>query len=168
MTMFLALLALLGPASSPSCDASLWTHVYKPARLHVLQRCVAVTGTIVDATAGKRKDGVRHESDGDTHGWLRVDPEFRSLLDVGNRTHEGGNLVFEAVCQFPVSQADARAACRGYRSRLTIPPVGTRVAITGVYVEDGNHAHWRELHPVTCIERLPPPPSAVIHTGELR
>src|SRR2546427_12610970 len=40
-----------------------------------------LTGTIGDATATQRvkqPDGVRHEGDGDTHGWLKVDPEFRS------------------------------------------------------------------------------------------
>lgn len=153
--LIITLLAIIAPASSHACNASLWSHVYTPTRLHVLNRCLAVTGTLVDATHGKRKDGVRHEADGDTHGWLKVDPQFASLLDVGNRTNEGGNLVFEAVCQFPVTQADARAACRGYRSAVTIPPMGTRVEIVGTYVEDGNHAHWRELHPVTSIREIP-------------
>jgi len=34
-------------------------------------------GTIVDATNGGKPDGVRHEADGDTHGWLKVDPPSR-------------------------------------------------------------------------------------------
>jgi hypothetical protein len=38
-----------------------------------------VTGTIVDATNGKQTDGVRHEKDGDTHGWLEVDSGFETL-----------------------------------------------------------------------------------------
>jgi hypothetical protein len=33
----------------------------------VKQPCLAVTGTIVDASAGREPDGVRHELDGDTH-----------------------------------------------------------------------------------------------------
>src|SRR5580700_7693709 len=36
------------------CDPSLWRHVYHPLRLIVKQQCIAVTGTIVDATAGKK------------------------------------------------------------------------------------------------------------------
>lgn len=156
MTILFALLALLGlaPASSHACDASLWSHVYTPARLQVLKPCVAVTGTIVDATHGKRKDGVRHEADGDTHGWLKVDPSFKNLLDAGNKTHEGGNLVFEVVCHFAVTQADAKRGCAHYRSDVVIPPVGTRVEIVGSYVRDSNHAQWNEIHPVTRITIL--------------
>ncbi|MHB8486070.1 MAG: SH3 domain-containing protein [Candidatus Acidiferrales bacterium] len=32
------------------CDDSLWDHVYNPQRLIVKQKCIAVTGTIVDAS----------------------------------------------------------------------------------------------------------------------
>jgi hypothetical protein len=34
---------------------------------------VTVTGMFVDATHGKRRDGVRHEGDGDAHAWLKLD-----------------------------------------------------------------------------------------------
>jgi hypothetical protein len=44
--------------------------------------CIEVTGTIVDATNGKRKDGVRKEGDGDTHGWLKRDSQFENLLNA--------------------------------------------------------------------------------------
>jgi hypothetical protein len=38
--------------------------------------CVTVSGTIVDATPTKAqsKDGVRHQEDGDAHGWLKFGP----------------------------------------------------------------------------------------------
>jgi hypothetical protein len=41
------------PSTSPSieCDSSISAHVYHPKRLIVKQECIAVTGTIVDATA---------------------------------------------------------------------------------------------------------------------
>jgi len=90
-----------GVPGGAQCDASLWNHVYHSQRLIVNQQCIAVTGTIVDATANqtvKEPDGVRHENDGDTHGWLKVDPEFQNLLNAGNTREEGGNLVFEIVC----------------------------------------------------------------------
>jgi len=57
-----------------------------------MHRC---DGTIVDATAGKEPDGARHEPDGDTHGWLKVDAEFAMLLNAGNQKDEGGNLVLK-------------------------------------------------------------------------
>lgn len=141
-------------AGAQQCDQTLWRHVYHQARLKVLQPCIAVTGTIVDATAGKKKDGVRHEADGDTHGWVKLDAAFSNLLDDGNRTNEGGNLVFEVVCKYPVKQADARQACRNYHSPIALPAVGCMVRITGSLVEDQEHAKWNEIHPVTKIEVL--------------
>jgi hypothetical protein len=122
------------PPSDAQCDPNLWNHVYHHQRLIVIEQCASVTGTIVDATAGKQRDGVRHEQDGDTHGWLKVDPEFENLLNAGNKSAEGGNLVFEIVCKFPVTQPDAKAACTGYKDQIAIPPVGSHVRIVGPYV----------------------------------
>lgn len=142
------------PAPTPSgtgCDASLWSHVYHSTRLIVHQQCLAVTGTIVDATGGSQPDGVRHEPDGDTHGWLKVDPEFVSLLNAGNQNDEGGNLVFEIICKYPVTQADAKAACASYTDKVKLPPLGSHVQILGVYVQDTFHGQWMEIHPVTSI-----------------
>ncbi len=137
------------------CDASLWNHVYHSQRLIVKQQCISVTGTIVDATAGKEPDGVRHEKDGDTHGWLKVDPEFQNLLNAGNLSDEAGNLVFEIVCRFPVTQADAKAACQGYTDHVNLPSVGSHVRTVGIYVQDSFHAQWMEIHPVTSITVVP-------------
>lgn len=158
---FVKLVQNLTPASAPaaataaSCDASLWTHVYHPGRLIVKQQCIAVTGTIVDATNGKKSDGVRHEADGDTHGWLKLDSEFESLLNAGNISAEDGNLVFELVCKFPVRQTDAKAACQGFSDQINIPAVGSHVRIVGTLVQDTFHAKWMEIHPVTSIAVIP-------------
>jgi hypothetical protein len=143
-------------SAAPACSKhdAFWAHVYKPERLAVQEECVSVTGTIVDATAGKRKDGVRHEPDGDTHGWLKLDSGQTKFLNAGNRSHEGGNLVFEVVCAFPVSQEDAVEACQSYKNLVKIPPVGSHVRITGTWVKDDNHAKWFEIHPVFSIEVL--------------
>jgi Bacterial SH3 domain len=138
-------------SGSMGCDEGLWTHVYNPQRLIVKQKCLTVTGTIVDATSGKQADGVRHEADGDTHGWLKLDPEFENLLNAGNTSAEGGNLVFEIVCKFSVTQADAKPACQAYQTTIKIPPVGSHVRVVGTYVQDTNHAKWMEIHPVTSI-----------------
>lgn len=138
------------------CDATLWGHVYNPARLIVKQQCISVTGTIVDATNGKKPDGVRHEADGDTHGWLNVDAQFKNLLNAGNISDEQGNLVFEIVCKFHATQTDAKGACPPtYQSPVEIPPVGSHVVIVGTYVQDTKHAQWMEIHPVTSITVIP-------------
>jgi uncharacterized protein YgiM (DUF1202 family) len=139
----------------PQCDDTLWNHVYHAHRLIVKQACLAVAGTIVDATNGKEPDGLRHEADGDTHGWLKLDPGHEDLLNAGNLNNEGGNLVFEVVCRFPVTQTDAKAACTNFTNSIKIPPVGSHVQIIGAYVRDTNHAQWMEIHPVTSIKVLP-------------
>jgi len=143
------------PPGAPQCGSSLWNHVYHPARLIVNQQCIAVTGTIVDATKGTEPDGVRHEADGDTHGWLKVDPPFENLLNAGNKSDEGGNLVFEIICRFPVTQPDAKTACQNYADQVNLPPVNSHVRIVGTYVQDTFHAKWMEIHPVTSIEVVP-------------
>jgi hypothetical protein len=144
-----------GGGGGTTCDETLWSHVYHPTRLVVKQPCSAVTGTIGDATAGREPDGVRHEADGDTHGWLKVDAGFEDLLNPGNLSNEGGNLVFEIVCEFKVTQADAKPACSNFTSSVQIPPVGSHVQIVGSYVRDTNHAQWMEIHPVTSIKIIP-------------
>jgi Bacterial SH3 domain len=148
---------MAAPFSSPTgCDATLWGHVYNPERLIVKQKCILVTGTIVDATNGRRSDGVRKEADGDTHGWLKVDTQFKNLLNAGNMSDEGGNLVYEIVCKFKVSQADAKGACPlTYHTSVQLPAVGSHVQIVGSYVQDTNHAKWMEIHPVTKITVIP-------------
>ncbi len=145
-------------AGADSCDASLSTHVYHPKRLIVKQDCIAVTGTIVDATASQsthHADGTRHEGDGDTHGWLQVDSGFENLLNPGNLNDEGGNLVFEIICRFSVTQPDAKNSCHGYADHIVLPPVGSHVKIVGRYVQDTFHGQWNEIHPVTSITVTP-------------
>jgi hypothetical protein len=142
-------------AVKPTCDGTLAVHVYHPQRLKVIQQCVTVNGVLVDATHGRRKDGQRHEADGDNHGWLKPDQAFEWTVIAGNKTAEGGNLVLECVCQYPVTQKDAKSACRGFRSKVKIPAVGSHIAVTGVLVEDLDHQPiHRELHPVSVIEVL--------------
>src|ERR1700739_1644166 len=125
-----------GGAPAAACDSSLWSHVYHPTRLMVKAECVTVTGTIVDATSGRQSDGVRHAADGDTHGWLKVDPQFHSMLNAGNTSAEGGNVVLEIICRYPVTQKDAQSACSRYTDHVDLPPVGSHVSLTGTYVQD--------------------------------
>jgi hypothetical protein len=143
-------------STTAQCDDTLWDHVYNPQRLIVKQQCIAVTGTTVDATNGKNADGVRHEADGDTHGWLKLDPAFTNLLNAGNLSDEDGNMVFEIVCKYRVTQADAKAACPlTFHNQVQLPPVGSHVRVIGTYVQDTNHSKWMEIHPVTSITVIP-------------
>lgn len=151
-------LNVAGSASFAGCGDGLWKHVYHPTRLLIKQACITVTGVIVDATATQsthHADGMRHEGDGDTHGWLKLDPQFRSLLNAGNMSNENGNLVFEFVCHYSVTQPSAQSACAHFTDHTVLPPIGTHVAIAGSYVQDDNHAKWMEIHPVSGIKKTP-------------
>ncbi len=119
----------------------LWTHVYNPQRLEVRKLCAAVTGVVVKSLG---------ESDGDLHIRLKLDSQFTSLLNDGNRTHQGGNLVVEPICDHNVIQPDAIASCATFHSRIPHFRAGTYVVVVGSYVLDHEHG-WMEIHPVVRI-----------------
>jgi hypothetical protein len=134
-------------SSSPrKCDETLWDHVYNPTRLQIVERCQTVTGTI---------DSVKVESDGDFHIRLRLDPQFASMINSANMNGQFGDLVLEPICQNPVTQPDAIAACVNFHQNINIPPVGTHVTVTGSSVRDLDHGGWSEIHPVTSILEAP-------------
>lgn len=123
----------------------------------------------MDATAPPelaQPDGVRHESDGDTHGWLRVDPAFASVINAGNTADQHGNLVFEIVCHFSVTQPDAKRSCRRFTDHTTIPPIGSHVAIRGTLVTAKNHGQWNEIHPTLRTASLTRPESTGASEGK--
>jgi hypothetical protein len=127
-----------------TCDASLWDHVYHPARLVKLHDCMTVTGTIVLK---------RPEKDGDIHIQLKLDKKFLPLLNATNKSRQGGNLVLEPICVGNVTQADAIQPCQGLTNQVAIPKKGDHVAVTGTFVHDIEGGHgWMEIHPVTKIE----------------
>jgi hypothetical protein len=64
--------------------------------------------------------------------WLKVDPQSGYLINAVNASYEGGNLVFELVCHFTVTQKDAKPSYVGFKDTTTIPPVGSHVVITGL------------------------------------
>jgi hypothetical protein len=157
LVFFVALLWIYPVAAfGQNCNDQLWKHVYHPDRLVVKKLCTTVTGVIVDATKGKNKDGARHEADGDSHNWLKLDPGQEDVLLPGNVTAQEGNLVFEIICRYRVTQKDAKAACRNFKSTVILPPVGSHVRLTGSLIEDMDHQPiHREIHPVSSIEVLP-------------
>ena len=132
------------PVAQYTCDSSLWNYVYDPSRLKVVEQCILVSGTIKAISA---------EADGDYHILLALDPQYQNLTNSANTIFQQGDLVVETVCQNPVSQQNAIAACSNYGgTHFTIPPVGTNVRVTGPYVLDLHHFGWAEIHPVNSIQ----------------
>lgn len=137
---------ILSASAFAQCGATLWNHVYNKSRLHVIKKCVTVTGTISRAC--------RKEHDGDWHCFLKVDKKFESMLNAANMKHEFGNLVFEPICVKPPTQKDAIQACKGFKQSFPEIIVGNRVAVTGDYVLDAEHGHFEE-HPVYKVAKMP-------------
>jgi hypothetical protein len=98
--------------------------VYHPARLHVIDGCRRVTGTVISVTP---------EQDGDLHFDARLDAAYQSMLMTNNFSEHDGALVVELMPRD--------------HGHLPAPTVGDRVSITGAYVDDTEH-DWAELHPV--------------------
>ena len=128
--------------AASGCNAELWEHVYRKARLRIVEGCIAVTGTVRH---------VKREADGDDHIQLAVDPEFSKLLNERNKTAQGDTLILEPICQGPTTQQDAEAACRDFHSPVEIPKAGSRIRVVGAYVLDSAQG-WMEIHPVSSIE----------------
>lgn len=130
--------------AATGCDASLWNHVYTPARLQQLSPCIAVTGTIEESDV---------DEDGDQHFLIKLDPGQQNLLLKRNLKKKRGDLVGEIVCANPTKQKKARKACAGYTNSIPLPTVGDRVRVTGTYVID-SHNGWAEIHPVSKLEKM--------------
>jgi hypothetical protein len=131
-------------APAPTCDPSLWNHVYNPKRLTRLSPCLSATGVISESDA---------DADGDQHFLLTLDPGQDSLVNHRNAKKKGGDLVLEIVCANPTTMKKVKSACAGYANPIPIPKVGTHVRVTGSYVID-THNGWTEIHPVSRLVPL--------------
>lgn len=143
-------------AAKPVCVGDPRAHVYSPDRLQLLAACIELTGTI---------DLEKAQPDGDYHVRLHLDPgqtcAAQPCVDADNVSQQGGDLILEPVCENPITQADAVAACQGYHNPLVLPPVGSHVSVMGPFVLDTDHG-WNEIHPlesITVVGASSPSPS---------
>jgi hypothetical protein len=57
-----------------------------------------------------------------------------------------------------VTQQDAKSACPSSdHNAVTLPAVGSHVAMTGTYVRDDNHQHWMEAAARSIVRQRAPP-----------
>lgn len=135
--------------TTSQCSTDAYAHVYSPDRLQLLAACIKLTGTI---------DSETPQADGDYHVRLRIDPgqtcAGQPCLDPKNLSDQAGDLILEPVCENPISQADAVAACQGYHNPLVLPAVGSHVLVMGPFVLDSDHG-WNEIHPLESITVMP-------------
>ena len=137
-------------------------NVYHPNRLHVVQACTRVSGTVKT---------VRAEDDGDVHFDLALDPAYTNLLTSENYSAQHGWLVVEIVpadepgCTpgqppKPATGTYDYGICTG--ADESTPAVGSHVYVTGPYVLDEDHGGWAEVHPAWAISGMPigSPPQA--------
>ena len=130
--------------AATGCDASLWDHVYSPARLQQLAPCLSVTGVIDESSV---------DEDGDQHFLLKLDPGQDRLVNKRNAKKKAGDIVLEIVCANPTTMKKPKSACAGYTNPIPRPAVGAHVRATGTYVID-SHNRWVEIHPVSKLQKM--------------
>jgi hypothetical protein len=141
----------LGAQSSPAafhtegCDESLWSHVYNPGRLEVVDRCVTVTGTVAKVTKEEGGDYAIH---------IALDKNYENLLNNQNFERQDGNLIVRAICQH--KDREKKQECNNLSLTMEIPAKGAHVKVTGSYVLNRTTVGaWAEIYPATSITPVP-------------
>lgn len=132
------------PQSLNDCDSRLWKHVYNKKKLQIFDKCISVAGSIMS---------IKIEKDGNTHVRLMLDPQYSHLINSDNYSKERGALVLKIICQNPVLIEKAEEYCDGKTPIIAVPPIGTQVKVTGVFVKNEQY-YWNAIHPVSKIEEL--------------
>ncbi|SRR6267378_1358593 len=146
LALLISVISIAAFGQTCTGSAALMKHVYHPDRLIEQKGCITVTGVIVK----KLK-----EKDGDFHVRLKLDKgQPADLINDKNKSIQGGNLVFEPICVTPVTQKDAKAACKNFHQKISLPNVGDHVEVSGIHMLDTEHG-WLEIHPVTKIILIP-------------
>lgn len=117
-----------------------WERVHSADRLKIIEMEVCVTGVVKE---------IKSCVDGDYHIRLKLDDEYKWMINRKNIKKEGGNMVLEIVC----GKRSLFSICRGYENGIRLPSIGSRIRVWGSYVLDRRHGHM-EIHPVFKIEEL--------------
>lgn len=114
--------------------------VWGPQRLRVIETCVTVSGTVEGITP---QYGPSNDNDFGID--IKLDPQYSSLLSVGNLVVGSGLMHAEVVpSEQPLLAAQLHA----------LKP-GDRITITGALVLDTDHGYGAEIHPVWAIQLGP-------------
>lgn len=130
--------------SSLNCNYNIWSHVYNPDRLKILDSCVMVSGVIIESSP---------DGDGDQHMLLKLDPGQQNLLSSPNSKLNRDVIIIEAICVNNISKNKVGNACDGYVNNVDLPKLKDHVQVTGSYVID-SHNGWGEIHPISKIDLI--------------
>jgi hypothetical protein len=154
------------PFKSNECDGSLDRFVPNPFISSIgstrfqIGDCITVVGQVTWT----------HyiNTDGDANFNVKLDSRYNSLLTPANNSPTfNGAIHVEVVCQGPNNSKDPIKVnqCKNpeYNGPIFyLPPVGTRVQVTGTYLLDANEGGHAEIHPAYNIilnpTSSPPPP----------
>src|SRR6187200_2527761 len=153
------------PFKSDKCDGSLDKFVPNPfiqktnSPRFIVGDCITVVGKVIWT----------HyiNVDGDANFNVKLDSKYQSLLTPANNSPKfKGGIHVEVVCQGPNTSIDPIKVnqCKDPKydgPRFKLPPVGTRVQVTGRYLLDVNEGGHAEIHPAYEIIFNPtsPPPT---------
>jgi hypothetical protein len=156
------------PFKSTKCDGSLDKFVPNPfiqainSQRFLVGDCITVVGNVIWT----------HyiNVDGDANFNVKLDDKYNSLLTPANNSPKfNGAIHVEVVCQGPNKSVDPIKVnqCKSPKydgPKFRLPPVGTRVQVTGRYLLDVNEGGHAEIHPAYEIIFNPvsspsPPPS---------
>jgi hypothetical protein len=155
------------PFKSDKCDGSLDKFVPNPfiqktnSPRFITRDCITVVGKVIWT----------HyiNVDGDANFNVKLDSKYQSLLTPANNSPKfKGGIHVEVVCQGPNTSIDPIKVnqCKDPKydgPRFKLPPVGTRVQVTGRYLIDVNEGGHSEIHPAYEVifnpTSPPPPPS---------
>ncbi|MFL6342544.1 MAG: PKD domain-containing protein [Nitrososphaeraceae archaeon] len=154
------------PFKSNECDGSLDKFVPNPfiqtigSTRFLVGDCITVVGKVIWT----------HyiNTDGDANFNVKLDSKYNSLLTPANNSPKfNGAIHVEVVCQGPNKSTDPVKInqCKSPKYDgpiFRLPPVGTRVQVTGTYLLDVNEGGHAEIHPAYSIifnPTSPPSPS---------
>src|SRR5438105_11248008 len=122
------------PDATHCRQGNIFDGVDRQSRFTVLSTCEKAVGVVHDMTGSKQDDG-------DYQFNIDVQPEYKKLLNDGNRNQVNGMLVVEII---PKDQAI---------SGITIPKNGDTIEVYGGWVTDNPHG-WNEIHPAWLVKVL--------------
>ena len=145
LVLFLPLLSF-GQAGTKDSLNYMWSHIYKPEKLEIIDSLVTFTGTVQHL---KEKSGSAY------HILIEPDRKYKSMLNEENKNKQKGCLVVVPIYSSESdSMKPAEIAKKGdYVNKVKIPSKGDRVRVRGAFIKDKKKG-WNGIMPVLTIQKI--------------